>query len=179
MDIAIVLLIVKNDMIVEHHSLTVLTVLVSLLDEESHSLSTWIRCQFKTLTFPINYGWFLSVLNVHSWVHMLKLDRCTICYFFALQLLDPPIVVIVLLLDSLVKHPKLIFNEQNLLRTDLLLCCFVSTFKLLLHFSVFHRFGFPPVLSHRIISKLGHDLEDHVSNIAHLRWMQFLTLLDK
>ena len=39
-NIAIVLLVVQKNVIIEHHSLTVLPVLVPLLDEEGNSLST-------------------------------------------------------------------------------------------------------------------------------------------
>jgi hypothetical protein len=54
MDVSIVLLVVKDDVVIEHHWLSILSVPVTLLNEERHSLRRRVVRKFQLLALSVN-----------------------------------------------------------------------------------------------------------------------------
>jgi hypothetical protein len=70
MYVAIIFLVVEDNVVVEHHRLSVLAILVALLDEESNPLCRWVLRELQLLAFSIDHGGLLGILQVHLGVHV-------------------------------------------------------------------------------------------------------------
>ena len=104
---------------------------------------------------------------------MHQLDGCAVCNLLTVLDAYPLLIVDCLLRDALLEHPVFLLSQQDLGRVLLLsLLLPLASLELLVQLPVLDGLAFPLLLSHGIVSKFGHDLKDHVSEVGHVRRMQ-------
>lgn len=144
MDVAVVLDVVQDNVIIINYSFTILAVLVSLLNVKSYSLSWRLVHQFYLLTCSVNLWTLLSILEVHSWVNVSKLNRASVHHLFSFVKIDGFLIITWLGLNSFLKISQFFSLQEHLLGTcnrfKLLFLCFIL--HLLIHFSHFLCFDF-------------------------------------
>ena len=114
MQVAVVFLIVEQDMVVEDNSLTIKTVLVSLLDIKSHSLGRGVVHQLDQLALSIALGWLFGMLDEHLRILVPQLDWGSVGHLLSKLELDPLFVVCILLIDPFLEHLELVLKSNTL-----------------------------------------------------------------
>jgi len=102
--VAIVLLVVQQNVVVEDHCFTVLTVLVSLLDKKGNPLSRRCIAQLDLRALSVKLRRLLGMLQIHERIDMSQLDLTPVHNLFTVLLQDPVFIIDVLLLDPPLKH---------------------------------------------------------------------------
>ena len=163
--VAIVLLVVQQNVVVEDHCFTVLTVLVSLLDKKGNPLSRRCIAQLDLRALSVELRRLLGMLQIHERVDMSQLDLTPVQNLFTVLLQDPVFIIDVLLLDPPLKHFEL--HLVGLSVIDIL-------FGLRLALGLFHlSFEF----FHRVVAQFRYNLENHITVVDDRRGMQLRALM--
>lgn len=93
MEIWVILGVVKEHVVIINYALTFLSVLVSGVDKEWHSLRWGMNHQLKFLTLSIVQRDPFSILQEISRINMHELDGHSVGYFDSLHLLDELVIV--------------------------------------------------------------------------------------